>query len=89
MSIEDYITRFNGKYNNYHASQLEPDDFQAVWSGVFKEIPESQLFDLLAIAKHRNNTLIVNTVAHRIAEIIESDSTPEDLRNRFGLPNDI
>lgn len=89
MSIEDYITRFNGKFNNYHASQLEPDDYRAVWEGVFKEIPESQFFDLLATAKRKNNTLIVDTIARRIAQVIESDATPEELRDRFGLMNDL
>lgn len=89
MSIEDYINRFNGKFNNYHTSQLDPDDFEAVWEGVFKELLETQLFDLLAIAKRRNNTLIVDTVARRIAQVIESDATPAELRDRFGLPNDL
>lgn len=89
MCIEDYIIKFNAKFSNYHSSQLDKDDYAAVWEGVFKGIRESQFLDLLATAKRKNNTLIVNTVAKRVAEIIESDATPEQLRKRFDLVNDI
>ncbi len=86
--IEQRIQEFNTFYAHYTERELTDEDYNSKWTSEFFQMPGTDLFALITAAQEGSYTLLIHTVARRIAEIIEEKSL-EELREHFDLLDDL
>ena len=87
MSVDLKISEFNTCYAHYTSAELSDEDFNSNWTLRFFAISNANLFALLSLANQLGNELLLNTVARRVAAIIEGLGDPVLIREHFDLPD--
>ena len=83
------ITEFNTCYAHYTKDELSAEDYNSKWTKRFFVIPDADLIDLFSAAEQDGHQLLMNTIARRLAELIEEYQDPESLRKWLDLPDDL